>query len=125
MYNGKYSLSFTCGHTYFKQTPPVNDHFSKIPHFFQSNHYSRAVGRWGGGVRWVRAQPLTRRKGPLNLRGRVKMTLRTCFFKISRRNISPDPPLHAHMLPVLAPTVAKSCLRPCIVGNSRKRSQGP
>ena len=30
----------------------------------------------GGGVRWVRPHPLTRRKGPVNLRVRVKMTLR-------------------------------------------------
>ena len=33
-------------------------------------------GGGGGGVRWVRPHPFTRRKGPLNLRGRVKMTLR-------------------------------------------------
>ena len=33
----------------------------------------RAVGR---GKRWVCRHPLTCRKGPLNLRGRVKMTLR-------------------------------------------------
>ena len=33
----------------------------------------RAVGR---GVRWVSPHPLTRHKGPLNLRERVKMTLR-------------------------------------------------
>ena len=39
----------------------------------------RTIGRGGGGgggSRWVRPHPLMRRKGPLNLSGRVKMTLR-------------------------------------------------
>ena len=44
--------------------------------------------------------PLTRRKGPLNLRGRSKITFRmqeirtskASFFKISRGNIPQDPP---------------------------------
>ena len=49
---------------------------------------------------WVGPHSLTRRKGPLNLRGRVKMTLRmqekwtstTLRFKISQGNIPPDSP---------------------------------
>ena len=58
---------------------------------------SRALGR---GVRWVPPHPLTRHKGLLNLRGRVKMTLRmqekwtstTWFFKISREIYPGIPP---------------------------------
>ena len=64
---------------------------------------------WGGGgcrqrVQWVHLHLLTQRKGPLNLRGRVKMTLRmdekwasfnTLIFQTFPGKYTPDPLLDA------------------------------
>ena len=68
----------------------------------------RAIGR---GVRWVHPLPLTCCKGPLNLRGRVKMTPRiqekwtlTVEFQNFPRKYTLGSPLDAHAL-ALAPTL--------------------